>query len=159
MFTTGPINFSPPLIIGGFTLGDLLDKPWSQVLSLPSPGPCLVFLSRKGFSFPTACRCSSNAANSRSRAFRQSFYSYLRKCPYEHALGENYTHEIDYYRHHLTTYQATGDAGSLERKNQQGIVSSLPEMKRLLVKYKGIFMGGHATLDDNRMSFGLYDTN
>ena len=54
-----------------FTLSDLLDKPWSQVVSsLLPPGTCLQFLSRIGFSIPTARRFPSNVANSRSRAFR-----------------------------------------------------------------------------------------
>ena len=34
----------------------LLDKPWSQVSSLLPPGSCLQFLSRIGFSNPTARR-------------------------------------------------------------------------------------------------------
>ena len=34
----------------------LLDKPWSQVSSLLLPGSCLQFLSRIGFSNPTARR-------------------------------------------------------------------------------------------------------
>ena len=34
----------------------LLDKPWSQVSSLLPPGSCLQFLSRVGFSNPTARR-------------------------------------------------------------------------------------------------------
>ena len=34
----------------------LLDKPWSQVSSLLPPGSCLQFLSRTGFSNPTARR-------------------------------------------------------------------------------------------------------
>ena len=38
-----------------FTL-QLLDKPWSQVSSLLLPGSCLQFLSRIGFSNPTARR-------------------------------------------------------------------------------------------------------
>ena len=41
--------YFPAQLVGGFTLSDLLDKPWSQVSSLP-PGTCLQFLSRKGFS-------------------------------------------------------------------------------------------------------------
>ena len=36
----------------------LLDKPWSQVSSLLPPGACLQFLSRIGFSNPTACQFS-----------------------------------------------------------------------------------------------------
>ena len=49
----------------------LLDRPWSQVSSLP-PGTCLQFLSRIGFSIPTARRLPSNVANSPFRAFRDS---------------------------------------------------------------------------------------
>ena len=60
----------PAQLVGGFTLSDLLDKPWSQVSSLFPTGTCLQFLSRIGFSIPTARRFSSNVANSRSRAFR-----------------------------------------------------------------------------------------
>ena len=37
-------------------LSSFLDKPWSQVSSLLSPGSCLQFLSRIGFSNPTARR-------------------------------------------------------------------------------------------------------
>ena len=40
---------------------------WSTILP---PGACLYFLSRMGFSIPTACQFSSNVADSRSRAFR-----------------------------------------------------------------------------------------
>ena len=60
----------PVQLVGGFTLSDLLDKPWSQVPPLFPPGTCLQFLSRIGFSIPTARRFSSNVTNSRSRAFR-----------------------------------------------------------------------------------------
>ena len=67
--------FFPAQLVGGFTLSDLLDKPWSQVSSLLPPDTCLQFLSRIGFSIPTARRFSSNVANSRSRAFRQSFFT------------------------------------------------------------------------------------
>ena len=58
-------------LVGGFTLSDLLDKPWSQV-SAPSPsGMCLHFYRAQAwFSIPTARRFSSHVANSRSRAFR-----------------------------------------------------------------------------------------
>ena len=51
-------------------LFQLLDKLWSQVSALLPPGTCLQFLSRIGFSIPTARRLSSNVANSRFRAFR-----------------------------------------------------------------------------------------
>ena len=50
----------------------LLNKLWSQVSSLLPTGTCLPFLSRIGFSIPTARRRSSHVANSRFRAFRES---------------------------------------------------------------------------------------
>ena len=62
--------YFPAQRVGGFTLSDLLDKPWSQVSSLSPPGTCLQVLSRIGFSIPTVRRFSSNVANARSRAFR-----------------------------------------------------------------------------------------
>ena len=71
-----PVFFScnhfyfPTQLVGGFTLSNFLDKPWSQVSSLLPPGTCLQFLWRIGFSIPTARRFSSNVANSHSRAFR-----------------------------------------------------------------------------------------
>ena len=65
-FTFQPNSY----LVGGFTLGDLLDKPWSQVSSLLPPGTCLYFLSRIRLSIATVSRLSSNVANSRSRAFR-----------------------------------------------------------------------------------------
>ena len=37
----------------------LLDKPWSQLSSLPPPGSCLQFLSRIGFSNDYPIHCSS----------------------------------------------------------------------------------------------------
>ena len=49
----------------------LLDKLWTQVSSFLPPGMCLQFLSRIGFSVPTALRLSSNVANSRFRYFRE----------------------------------------------------------------------------------------
>ena len=57
-------------LVGGFTLSDLVDKPWSQVGFVPSP-PRYVpsILWRIGFSIPTARRFSSNVASPRSRAF------------------------------------------------------------------------------------------
>ena len=74
-----------------------LDKLWSQVSSLLPPGTCLQFLSRIGLGFPTARRPSSNVANSRSRAFRESIYA-RQKVPtnlYEYALGGTRTHAIE----------------------------------------------------------------
>ena len=68
------------------------------------PGTCLQFLSRIGFSVPTARRLSSNVANSRFRAFRESICA-QEKVPtnlyeYEYALGGTRTHEIDLYSRH-----------------------------------------------------------
>ena len=74
----------------------VLDKAWSQVSSLP-PGSCLQFLSRIGFSNPTAGRFSSSVANSRSRAFRKSTCA-QEKVPtnsYEYALGGARTKKTD----------------------------------------------------------------
>ena len=68
-FVSNQCLYFPAQLVGGFTLSDLLHKPWSQVSSLP-PGACLKFLSRIGFSIPTARRFPSNVANPRSRAFR-----------------------------------------------------------------------------------------
>ena len=62
--------YFPAQLVGGFTLSDLQDKPWSQVSSLLPSGTCIPFLSLIGFNIPTALRSSSNVANSRSRAFR-----------------------------------------------------------------------------------------
>ena len=68
----------------------LLDRPWSQVSSLLPPGSCLHFLSRIGFSNPTARRFFIECCyNSRSRAFRQSICA-QEKFPtnlHEYALG------------------------------------------------------------------------
>ena len=64
----------------------LLDRPWSQVLSLLPPGSCLQF--------------SSSVANSRSRAFGKSICA-QEKVPtnlYEYALGGVRTHETDLYQ-------------------------------------------------------------
>ena len=80
--------YFPAQLVGGVTLSDLLDKPWSQVSSLLPPGTCLQFLSRIGFGIPTARRFSSNVAISRSRAFRKTIF-YGRKSAYECAPGEN----------------------------------------------------------------------
>ena len=54
-----------------FTFQLLDNKLWSQVSSL-LPVTCLRFLSRIGFSIPTARRFPSNVAYPRSRAFRES---------------------------------------------------------------------------------------
>ena len=82
------------------SLFQLLDKLWSEVLSLPL-GTRLQFLSRIGFSIPTARRLSSNVANSRFRAFRESICA-QEKVPtnlYEYALGGLELTKLTYSRH------------------------------------------------------------
>ena len=64
---------SPPELVRGFTLSDLLDKPRSQVSSLLPPGTCLHFSSRIRFSVSifhvfVVLDFASKLANSRSRA-------------------------------------------------------------------------------------------
>ena len=39
-------------LVGGFTLSDLLDKPWSQLSSLLPPGTCLQFYRAYRSAFP-----------------------------------------------------------------------------------------------------------
>ena len=75
----------------------LLDKLWSQVSYFLTPGTCLQFSSRKGFSIPNARRLSSNVANSRFRYLRESICA-QEKVPknlYAYALGGTRTHEVD----------------------------------------------------------------
>ena len=94
----------------GFTLSDLLDKPWSKVSSILPPGTCIQFFSRIGFSIPTARRYSSSVTNSRSRASRLSLF-YARKSP------DEYVHSVRMELAKLIlvgtriTCQATGAAG------------------------------------------------
>ena len=101
--------YFPAQFVGGFTLSDLPDKPWSQVSSLLPPGTCLQFLSHIGFSIPTARPFSSNVANSRSRAFRLSIFYARSSYEYVHSVI------IELAKLILVgtriTYQATGDAG------------------------------------------------
>ena len=73
------------------------------VIPYSPPVRALIFLLRIGFSIPTARRFSSNVANSRSHAFCYSTYM-QGKVPTGRiyilcALGENWTHEIDFNRH------------------------------------------------------------
>ena len=77
------VFYFPTQRLRGFALSDISDKPWSRASSLLPPGTCLRFLSRIGFSIPTARRFSSSVASSRSRAFCQSFF-YARKSSYEY---------------------------------------------------------------------------
>ena len=48
MFFSGGF-VSSLLLVGGFTLNEFLDKPWSQVSTLLPPGSCLYFVSRIGY--------------------------------------------------------------------------------------------------------------
>ena len=50
------------IIMRGFPLIDLLDKPWSQVSYLLLPGSSLNFLSSIGFGIPTAAAAAAAAA-------------------------------------------------------------------------------------------------
>ena len=97
-----PFRFSLCQCIFFFFFGltvpfQLLNKLWTQVSSLLPPGTFLQLLSRIGLSISTARRLSSNVANSRFRAFRESICA-QEKAPtnlYEYALGGTRTHEID----------------------------------------------------------------
>ena len=74
------------------------------MLSLLPPDACLHFLSRIGFSIPTAGRFSTNVANSRF-----SLINFIaRKSPCEYALDETWTHEID-LSGHVDHLLGTGD--------------------------------------------------
>ena len=79
----------------------LPDNLWSHVSSLLPPGSCLQFLSRIGFSNPTARRFfSSGVANARSRVFRKPICA-QEKIPtilYEYTLGGTRAHETDLYQ-------------------------------------------------------------
>ena len=44
--------YFPAYLLGGFTFGDLLGRPWSRVSSLIPPTTCLSVLSRIGFRIP-----------------------------------------------------------------------------------------------------------
>ena len=92
MYKRQIIDYTPEYSLFIFCLTftfQLLDKLWSQVSSLLPPGTCIQFLSRIGFSIPTARRLSSNVANSRFRSFRESIWC-TRKSPL--------THEIDLWQ-------------------------------------------------------------
>ena len=54
-----------------------------------------ILFSRRRVIIPHARRFPLNVANARSRAFRQSLFLMQEKEPYEHALGQTWTHEID----------------------------------------------------------------
>ena len=99
----------PAQLVGGFTLSNLLDKSWSQVSSPLPSGTCLHFLSRIGFSIPSARRFSSNVANSTLSRFPLIIFLCKKKSLRVCALGENWTRGIDFKLLIGTriTYQAT----------------------------------------------------
>ena len=59
----------------------LLDKPWSQVSSRLPPGSCLQFLSRIGFSNPTARRFFIECCSTHALAFPASQFEHKKKSP------------------------------------------------------------------------------
>ena len=59
----------------------VLDKPWSQVSPLPPPGSCLQFLSRIGFSNPTARRYFIEWFLTRAPALSASQFVHKKKSP------------------------------------------------------------------------------
>ena len=63
--------YFPAQLVGGFTLSELLDKPWSQVGVVPYHPRYVpsIFIAHR-VQQPTARPFSSNVANSCSRAFR-----------------------------------------------------------------------------------------
>ena len=73
--------YFPALLVGGFTLNELLDKSWSQVSTFSPPGTCLYFLSRIGLSIATARRFSSNVANSTLSRFPLIDFFFCKKKP------------------------------------------------------------------------------
>ena len=93
------ITFYFPAQLVGFNLSDLLTKAVVTGVDPSHPRYVPSLLSRIGFRIPTARRFSSNVAHSRFPLI--NFYA--RKSPNEHeyvcALGENWTHEIDFSRH------------------------------------------------------------
>ena len=102
-----PCSYLQPIVTRRrcFTLGDLLDKPWSQVSSLASPPryvPLFFVAHRVQLS-----RCSSISIESSQLTLSRfpliNFYA--RKSPWEHALDETQTHESDLDRHadHLSS--------------------------------------------------------
>ena len=74
--------YFPAQLIGGFSLSDLLDKPWSQVTSHLPPGTCLQFLSRIGFSIRTARRFHRMLLTHALALSANQFFA--RKSPYEY---------------------------------------------------------------------------
>ena len=106
--------YSPPRFVRGFALfSNLLDKPWSQVSSRLSPGTCLHFLARIGFSIPT-CQlpCSSSFIGyllTHPLAPSARHFSTQEKAPTSTSMdsGRNLIRTIDFRRHddHLPVHR------------------------------------------------------
>ena len=111
-FSSNHHFYFPAYLVGGFTLSDLLGKPWPQVSYLLPPSTCLYLLSCTGFSIPTARQFSSNVANSRSRAFRYHFFTQEKPPTSMHSVRLEPT-ELILIGTRTTYYQAIGDAGCL----------------------------------------------
>ena len=98
----------PAQLVGGFTLSDLLDKPWSQEGIVLSPSRYVPsFLSRIGSRIPTARRFHRMLLTwltlSRFPLINLCKEKSLRVC----ALGDTWTNEIVLVGTRIT-YQATG---------------------------------------------------
>ena len=90
--------YFPARLVGGLTLNDLLDKPWSQVSCLLPPGTCLHFYRAWGSAFPLLVDFHRMLPTHSSRAFRSSILTHgksRRTC----ALGDNWNRENDFSRH------------------------------------------------------------
>ena len=88
------------MILGGFTLSDLLDKPWSQVSSLLPPRyvPSIFIAQRVQHSH---CSDFHRMLPTHALALSATVIKFLCKknSPQVCALGENWTREIDFSRH------------------------------------------------------------
>ena len=114
LFFSNHVYF-PAQLVGGFTLSDLLDKPWSQVSSLLPPGTCLKFLSRMGFSIPTARRFSSLLLTHALTLSANHFFFNARKSPYEFVYSVRIELATLTLLGTRITYQATEDAGYIQQ--------------------------------------------
>ena len=76
----------------------LLDKPWSQVSSLLPPGSCLRFLSRIGFSNPTARRFFDRMMLTHALALSASQFVHKKKSQRIYTSMHSVGHETDLYQ-------------------------------------------------------------
>ena len=82
--------YFPAYLLGGFTFGDLLGRPWSRVSSLIPPATCLSVLSRIGFRIPLLVEIHRmELTHALARSATVIIFFNPRKSPYnKHALGE-----------------------------------------------------------------------